>query len=420
MDARTLVALLVLAACSSKGAGSSSMSPLAPSSSGSSSPAATAAPSASASATATAATDASKPEGRARSFIALLEKGDFEHATASFDETMSASLPSAKLQEMWSQLASALGPFKGCTSATVAKTGAYDVVVVNCAFGDKPLGIKTAWDSKGRAAGFFIVPPETPYAPPPYASADLVKRDIKVGSPPWELPGELVLPKGSGPFPALVLVHGSGPGDRNEAIGQNHPFEDLALGLASKGVAVVRYDKRTKVYGKEVGAAIATFTVKEESIDDAVAAVALLEKTPEIDPKRVFVLGHSLGGELAPRILKADPSIAGMIIAAGSTRPVGDVMIEQLKYIAGIHGNSLPEKKALIEKTEKANTRLKEILNGAKADPSEVVLGAAPAYWLDMKGYDAPALAAKLAKPTLVLQGERDYQVTMVDFANWK
>ena len=91
--------------------------------------------------------------------------------------------------------------------------------------------------------------------------------------------------------------------------------------LASRGVAVLRYEKRTKEYAFALAASGADITVKEESIDDAVAAVALLRKTPGIAPKRVFVLGHSLGGYLIPRIARQAPAAAGFIILAGPTRP---------------------------------------------------------------------------------------------------
>ncbi len=136
----------------------------------------------------------------------------------------------------------------------------------------------------------------------------------------------------------MVLVHGSGPNDRDETIGPNKPFKDIAQGLASQGIAVLRYDKRTKVYPQEV-MQLKNFTVKEETIDDAAAAVEFLRGQPQIDPGRVFVAGHSLGGYLAPRIAQADSNIAGMIILAGATRPLEDLMVEQTRYILESDGS---------------------------------------------------------------------------------
>jgi dienelactone hydrolase len=370
--------------------------------------------------TASATSAAPTPEARARALVELLAKDAFDEAVAGFDETMAKSLPAPKLREMWVQLGQGVGAFRKCGAASSERAGAYEVIVLACEFEKSSLRMKTAWDSRGRLAGLFLLPPEEPYAPPPYAAADLVRRDVTVGSAPWSLPGELVLPRGTGPFPAVVLVHGSGPGDRNEAVGSNHPFEDLALGLASKGVAVIRYDKRTNVHAKEIAADPRAFTVEQETVEDAVLAAKLLAGMKEIDPKRIYILGHSLGGQLAPRIVEADPSIAGMIIMAGSTRPIGDMMIEQMEYIFAAHPSRSKEEQAQLDSTIKANERLKQIVAGAAADPREMVLGAPPAYWLDLAKYDALAVAGRLDKPTLVLQGERDYQVTIVDFEAWK
>ena len=130
------------------------------------------------------------------------------------------------------------------------------------------------------------------------------EREVAIGD--HRLPGTLRLPRGTGPFTAVVLVHGSGPSDRDETIGPNKPFQDLAAGLASHGIATLRYDKRTLKFRAEF-APPATYTLEQEVLADAVAAVAALAAAPEIDHKRIFVLGHSLGGMMAPRIAAREP-----------------------------------------------------------------------------------------------------------------
>ena len=117
----------------------------------------------------------------------------------------------------------------------------------------------------------------------------------------YPLPGLLPLPDGAGPFPAVLLVHGSGPQDRDEAVGPNRPFRDLAVGLADLGVASLRYDKRTFAHGKRLADALqGRLSVEEEVIRDALCAAALLRAEPLIRPDRVYLLGHSMGGMLAP------------------------------------------------------------------------------------------------------------------------
>jgi hypothetical protein len=196
---------------------------------------------------------------------------------------------------------------------------------------------------------------------------------------------------------AVVLVHGSGPNDRDETLGPNKPFRDLAWGLADRGIAVLRYEKRTRQYGGKM-AGNPNLTVREETTDDAILAAALLRAHDRIDPTRVFVLGHSLGGTLAPRIAAGDRSLAGLIILAGATRPLLEVAREQLAYLASLTPGGI--------------------------DPEEALAGlrrsAPEAYWKDLDAYRPAQTAATLTIPMLVLQGERDYQVTLADFRGWR
>lgn len=155
-----------------------------------------------------------------------------------------------------------------------------------------------------------------------------------------------------------MLVHGSGPNDRDETLGPNKPFRDLTRGLAFKGIAVLRYDKRTKVHGARMAKGT-NMTVKEETIDDALAAVNVLRGSSSVDRNRIFVLSHSLGGMLIPRIGQADSKIAGLIVFAGATRPLEDTLLEQVTYIASLKGTLTAEDKKELEKlkAEVATTR---------------------------------------------------------------
>jgi hypothetical protein len=214
----------------------------------------------------------------------------------------------------------------------------------------------------------------------------------------------------------VVLIHGSGPNDRDETIGSQKPFADLAAGLASRGVAVLRFDKRTKIYGARMAGA--DITVKDEVIDDAVAAVAAVRGTPRVDRDRVFVLGHSLGGMLIPRIAAATPSAAGFIVMAGAARPLEQAIVEQMQYLANADGTVTPDEEKAIDDARRDAAAIRALTPAAAA---HTVIAHAPAsYWLDLRGYDPPAAARTIDKPMLVLQGERDYQVTMEEFARWK
>jgi hypothetical protein len=255
---------------------------------------------------------------------------------------------------------------------------------------------------------------------PEYAHpSSFVERELEVGAPGWQLPATLTLPRSDTPVPGVVLVHGSGPHDRDETLGPNKTFKDLAWGLASRGIAVLRYDKRTLVHRSRLEPVPDDFTVDAEAVDDAVAALAILRKQSEVAPEALFVLGHSLGGQLAPRIIKRDAKAAGMIIMAGSARPMHETILEQAKYLGALPEAQSPEQKAQLAFMQAEAKRLETLYQTGKPEAGSI-LGTPRAYWLDLKAYDAPTVAARLEKPVLVLQGARDYQVTGADFERWQ
>ena len=232
------------------------------------------------------------------------------------------------------------------------------------------------------------------------------------------MPATITMPLGVGPFPAVVLVHGSGPNDRDESFGPNKTFKDLALGLATRGIAVLRYDKRTKVHQAKL-VNLTAFTVKDESIDDTLLAIRLLRANPQVDPAKIFVIGHSLGGMIVPRIAAADPRIAGMVVMAGAVRSLEQSILDQLQYLAEADGVVSPEERQQIDGARQLVGVVAK-LTPEDARTGKDLSGAPASYWLDLRGYDPPAAAAKLPQRVLVLQGARDYQVTVADFERWK
>jgi dienelactone hydrolase len=359
------------------------------------------------------------PAEAAARFLDQLAAGNYQAATVGFADAMKAAAPPEKLAEIWTSLQSQLGPYKKRIGLRTEKQGAYTVVVATTEFERGTVDLRVGVDDAGRVAGFFIVPPSqasAEYTPPAYVNKEAFReREVTVGSGEWALPGTLAMPVGKGPFPAVVLVHGSGPNDRDETVEAAKPFRDLAWGLASRGIAVLRYEKRTRQHGSKL-AAVPDFTVRQETVDDAVAAAALLRGTEGIDPGRVYVLGHSLGAMLVPRIGQQDPKIAGFIVMAGAARPLEDVILEQVTYLAGLDGTVSDEEKKQIEGLRQEVAKVKALQPGAAG----AVLGAPASYWLDLKGYNPPEAAKALGRPLLVLQGERDYQVTLDNFEAWK
>jgi dienelactone hydrolase len=358
----------------------------------------------------------------AKALLEAMSKGDNEAAGKAFDETVRKILPPEKVGATWKMITDQLGAFQKLTDVRAEKAGGHDFVYLTCRFAKQTVDLKVSFDKEKRIAGFFIVPNKPRVFPdPPYAKRDdFREEEVVVGEGgEWPLPGTLTLPKGAGPFPAVVLLHGSGPHDRDETVFANKPFRDLAWGLAPQGVAVLRFEKRTREHGPKF-VAKNTYTIQAETIDDARAAVALLRARKEIDPKRIFVAGHSLGAVAAPRVGEQEPELAGVILLAGNSRPLEDLVAEQFTYIYSLKGEPSDGDRKHLEKIKQQVARVKDPALSAETPRADLPLRIPAEFWLELRAHDAVAAAAKLKMPVLVLQGERDYQVTMEDFAGWK
>jgi len=250
----------------------------------------------------------------------------------------------------------------------------------------------------------------------------MITEKVTIGSN-YPLDGLITIPDtGKSPYPAVVLVQGSGAHDMDEKIKGIRPFKDIAEGLAKFGVASIRYNKRSLTYGKQMVKTLGnSLTVKEEVIEDAVLAAELLRQDSRINPDKTFIVGHSLGGMLAPRIDAEGGNFSGLIILAGSPRRLEDIMKEQqaeylnsskgfVKWIAGKQIKKISENLAKISTMsdeEAKNTRF---------------AGGTTLYYLKEMGAKSPAeYLESSTKPILVMHGDKDLQVlTDKDFEGYK
>lgn len=283
-----------------------------------------------------------------------------------------------------------------------------------------------AFDADGAMNTIRLSPvPATSVTPSvAYNEKKMSERDITVGAEGFQLPGTLTVPKfatvaEARKVPCIILVHGSGPHDRDETIGPNKPFRDIAWGLAERGIAVIRYDKRTKTYGADCVPAGRVLDYDTEVVDDVLSAVALAKTLPEIASDSIYVLGHSLGGTLAPRIAERSKELAGIIVLAGLARPFEDAVEEQTVYIMSLAPASAEAKMQFADLKEQLNN-VRKLGTNAFDEQIPLPLNLPRSYWEFANAYKPVSVAAKLKLPIFVLQGERDYQVTMEDFAFWR
>jgi len=252
----------------------------------------------------------------------------------------------------------------------------------------------------------------------------LLKEKIVIGeNTKYPLNGLLTLPSDTTmPVPAVVFVHGSGSSNMDEKVGKLTPFKDLAEGLANKGIASIRYDKRSFAHGwKMLRDKSLQITVKEETIEDAILATEILRKDPRIDPERIFIIGHSMGGMLAPRIDSEGGDYRGIIIMAGSPRRLEEIMIDQneevLNSTKGLV-NWIVKKQVV--KFRKMFDGLYELSDEA-AKKKKVGGGTTLYYFKEMGEHAASDYLKVLEKPVLIMQGEKDFQAAAdKDFAAYK
>jgi uncharacterized protein len=348
--------------------------------------------------------------------VRALSSDDAAAAVADFDARMRDALPPDKALEAWRSIERKAGALRAVENVTSRSERGAWVVRVACRMERSAVVTTVVFDADGDVAGlFFSSEPPAEWSPPPYVDAGAFEEhEVSVGSDP-PLPGTLALPVGASPVAAVVLVHGSGPSDRDETIGGTKVFRDLALGLASRKIASLRYDKRTLVDPRGVT------TEKEEVLDGALAAIRLLRATARIDPASIVVVGHSQGAALAPRIAEIDGHLAGIALLAAPARPIEVVTLAQAEYLGSLSPGDEGAQRLVVQ----ARDFVKDVESpDLRPDTLVVAPGGGRvrgAYFLAARGYHPETLAASLACPVLVLQGGRDYQVTVRDdFEVWR
>jgi dienelactone hydrolase len=361
--------------------------------------------------------EASPGEAVATRFARLFIEGRIGEAEGMIALQLAKVMPPGSEKEIVADLVGEYGALQSFGTAWHEDTvGAFDRYRVPVVFERETVDLRVVIDGDGLVSGVFL---RAHLDPATIAESPVSELPVRVGGEEG-LPGVLSLPEGVGPHPGVVLVHGSGPHDRDQTIGPNKPFRDLAWGLAERGVAVLRYDKRSLVRPEELAALGDELTVVQEAIEDAREAARLLHSLPEIDGTRIYLLGHSLGGTVLPRIAAMEPRPAGLIVLAGSALPLHEKVLAQTRYIATLDGELSDAERAASEKIESIVASIRAGLeSGTPPAAGQDLLGAPFGYWADLAAHDAPAEAAGLGLPILVLQGARDYQVTLDDFALW-
>lgn len=249
----------------------------------------------------------------------------------------------------------------------------------------------------------------------------LVEETVKIGEgTDYPLEGVITYPEGGSNLPAVVLVHGVGNNDRDQTALGTKMFRDLANGLASQGIAVLRYDKRSNTYPDSYSVTeLSTLTIDFQTIDDAVLATEVLRAQEMVDASRVYLVAHDLGGVVAPRI-DEQADYAGYVMIAAPSRPWSEAAYDQaVRYgMNGLENETVkylePMVKSEIETIRKIDEIKEDQMTG-------VLLNQYAYFWKDLNAYDYPAMVAGTDKPVMIVQGDADYQIVAdVDYKGWE
>lgn len=365
----------------------------------------TATPSATETTTATPAVDA------ARAVVAAMAASEFERAHETLGESLRAQTSPELLNRLWLGMTAQHGAFERIDTAERTTYRGVDAVVVPVVCADDAARWAFPFDD-GTLTGVRI---DTPNDPPGYADQSaFVEREVTVGEA--SLPGTVSVPTTDGntpdgDVPGVVIVHGSGSVDRDGTVGVNRVYRDLAWGLASRGVAVLRYDKRTYV----TNVPPADRTLERVTVADAVSAVDRLADVPAVDPARRVVVGHSLGAAATPRLLDRTDAVAGVLLAAHA-RPITEVVLDQLRHVFSVVGGLSADEEEQIRQVRTAFDRIE----AGELPDDRTVVGQSVAWWRSLLAYDQQGAAASVTQPLRIVQGGRDYQVPPTEFERWQ
>lgn len=341
-------------------------------------------------------------------------KGKFDGTYNKFASSTKRTVTKDALKEAWNSTVQGMGKYIGVYSNTEKDNGNSRQVVVILQYEYNGLKITFTYDSKGQIIGIFFN--YSPIEEEPVETDKYKEIKISFGKGQYPVTGILTIPKNVKKPPVVILVPGSGSHDINETVGANKPFRDIAWKLAKKGIASIRYNERLYLYPELL--ADNEMTIQIDCLNDAADAINYALKSKKVDNSRVYVIGHSLGGMMAPKIAADNPDVAGIIILAGSPRKLEDIVYDQNMDVIN-NTDGITQVQAQLSKTIVENNvkKIKALTEGG----TETILGYPSSYWYSLNQIDTGKLAKELTIPMFIAQGSADFQVYAdKDYKEWQ
>lgn len=335
----------------------------------------------------------------------LLEEKNFHEAYSFFDESVKVKISEKLLEDADAQLGSQLGKFERILEVNKEnKTYFY-----YSGFEKMKIDVKITFNEEDKIIGFFFSPHKE------FSTEISLGKELVIKSGTIALKGTVLVPENNNLKKLVVFVHGSGPQDRDETIYENKPFKDIAEGLYAKGIASYRFDKRTLSNPE-------TFndkgTIDDEVTNDILNIIKYFKDDSQFKAYEIIVLGHSLGANVMPRIANQSNQIAKIILLAGNARPLEVLVAEQYDHLYQLDPS--PELFEGSKKIKEQIAVLKSKEFNLNTPKENLPFNLSAYYWKSLLDYKPLQEVKKVKLPILILQGERDYQVTMKDFQLWK
>lgn len=341
-----------------------------------------------------------------KSFInSLLIEKNYSKSYSYFDETVKTKISETLLKETVEKLETQLGQFKSIIETNNDK----ETYFYYSNFEKMKLDIKINFNQNNKVVGFFFVPHKE------FKKENSLGKDLNIKSNNIELKGTLLVPESLNLKKIVIFVHGSGPNDRDETIFENKPFKDIAENLYSKGISSYRFDKRTLSNPESFND---KSTIDDEVTNDIINIVTYFKNDSQFSNYEIIVLGHSLGAYLLPRIANKSNQISKIILLAANSRPLDKLIIEQYEYLYKL--TPTQELKDALQKVKEQTALLNSKVFNLNTTKENLPLNLSANYWKSILDYKPIKEIQKVKIPILILQGERDYQVTMKDFELWK